>query len=120
MLTMNKFLSAWIFVQVLTTLYIVLCTSEKDDDEQEENAPKLSDTIAIFTDVVKNKNLQLWFLYMFACKAAIKINDNVSMVYLTSELGFDKEKFAIIKVISTPFAIATSILGGYFAKGNPF
>ena len=80
----------------------------------------MKQTFAIFWDVVQNKNLQLWFIFNVACKAASSINSNVSEVYLTNDLGFPKENFSIIKVVCTPLNIMFAFVSGYLSSSQPF
>jgi hypothetical protein len=53
-------------------------------------------TFSIFKDVLLNKSVQKYFLFMFVAKAACAIAGNVSEVYLTNDLGFAKESLSII------------------------
>lgn len=53
-------------------------------------------TFQIFKDVLKNKYVQRYFLFMFVAKSACSIASNVSEVYLTNDLGFAKESLSII------------------------
>ena len=70
-------------------------------------------TLSIFWDVAKNKNLQIWFVFNFCCKAANAINGNVTEVYLTNDLGFPKETLSLIKVVSQPLNILFAVVSGY-------
>ena len=90
-------------------------TTACSDDEQEEE-PDLRQTFAIFWDVITNRNLQIWFLYNVACKGAASINNNVTEVYLTNDLGFPKENFSIIKVVCTPLNIMFAFVSGYLSS----
>jgi hypothetical protein len=56
----------------------------------------MSMTFSIFKDVLMNKNVQRYFLFMFVAKSACSIASNVSEVYLTNDLGFAKESLSII------------------------
>lgn len=67
-----------------------------------------------------NRNLQIWFIYNFTCKAASSINNNVSEVYLTNDLDFPKETLSLIKVVCTPLNIMFAVVSGYLATGKPF
>ena len=102
-----------------------LSTLETEGDEElseqeDESEPDLKQTLSIFWDVIKNRNLQIWFVYNFTCKAASSINNNVSSVYLTNDLGFPKETLSLIQVICTPLNIMFAVVSGYLASGKPF
>ena len=82
-----------------TRLTEFLETQEDASDsekEEEESEPDLKQTLSIFWDVLHNRNLQIWFIYNFSCKAANSINANVASVYLTNDLGFPKETLSMI------------------------
>ena len=70
--------------------------------------------------MINNRNLQIWFVYNVFCKGAASINNNVSEVYLTNDLGFPKENFSIIKVVCTPINIMFAFLSGYLSSSKPF
>lgn len=93
--------------------------SSAEEDEQ-ETEPDLWQTLSIFKDVVQNRNLQIWFIYNFTCKAANSINANVNSVYLTNDLGFPKETLSLIQVVCTPLNIMFAVVSGYLATGKPF
>ena len=69
---------------------------ESEEEEEMETEPSLRHTLAIFYDVICNRQLQIWFIYNFGCKAAMSINANVTSVYLTNDLGFPKETLSMI------------------------
>ena len=56
----------------------------------------------------------------FIALAAVSLDDNVSQVYLTNDMGFPKENLTIIKVVCTPLNIAVAFLTGGMAGKNPF
>ena len=91
-------------------------TEVSDDDNGVDEEPDLWHTLAIFRDVSKNKNLQIWFLFNLFCKAACSINNNVAEVYLTNDLGFPKENLSIIKVVCTPLNIMFAFVSGYLSS----
>jgi len=47
---------------------------EQSSEEEMETEPDLRHTLAIFWDVICNRQLQIWFVYNFGCKAAMSIN----------------------------------------------
>ena len=119
LLTMQKFMMIWIGTQLATTLYIIFFTQEQDEDEA-ENAPQLSDTLAIFADVLQNKNLRLYFTFKFVCWAAISIHYNTVKIYVTSELNMDMDSIASVKVFTTPFILVLAVVSGWLSSKNPF
>ena len=80
-----------------------------------EVEPSMRHTLAIFWDVLSNRTLQTWFLFMFCCKAAHSISGSVTSVYLTNDLSFPKETLSMIKVVSTPLNILLAAMSGYLA-----
>ena len=106
-----------------TRLTEFLETQEDASDsekEEEESEPDLKQTLSIFWDVLHNRNLQIWFIYNFSCKAANSINANVASVYLTNDLGFPKETLSMIQVVCTPLNIMFAVVSGYLASTKPF
>jgi len=67
-----------------------------------------------------NRNLQIWALYNFVCKAAGSIASNMTQVYLTNDLKFPKETLAMIKVVGMPLNILFAFVSGYLSSGRPF
>lgn len=53
-------------------------------------------------------------------KATWSIQNNVSEVYMTNDLGFPIESLSMIKVICTPFNIAFAFLSSYLSSKEPF
>lgn len=71
-------------------------------------------------DIIKNKNLQLWFLFTLACKSAAAINGNLTQVYLTNDLAYPKEDLAMIKVCCMPVNLFVAVLAGHVTKNSAF
>lgn len=129
-LTLQGFIFMWACFQAAVTAYIALCVSEvpiaRQGEEGEdadgaidETQVTLSQTFAIFRDVVSNKNLRIWFLFKLGTAAAQSIYDNVGGVYLTSDLGYDRENHAFAGVVTKPIDIALSFVIGYMASERP-
>ena len=91
-----------------------------NSDDEEEEEPDLKQTFSIFWDVANNRNLQIYFVFNVFCKAAGSINNNVTEVYLTNDLGFPKENLSIIKVVCTPLNIMFAFLSGWLSSSQPF
>ena len=99
-----------------------LDTLEDDSgsEEVEETEPDLRQTLAIFWDVINNRTLQVWFTFVFICKASNSIFNNVASVYLTNDLGFPKETLSLIQIVCTPLNILLGGVAGYLASNKPF
>ena len=55
---------------------------------------------------------------MFSNSVAV-VGGNVGHVYLTNDLGFDKENLAFVSLITTPAWIVLSLVAGYFVSKRP-
>ena len=93
---------------------------EKSESEDEEVEPDLRQTLAIFWDVMCNRNLQIWAIYNFFTKAGAAIASNMTQVYLTNDLNFPKETLAMIKVVGMPLNILFAFVSGYLSSERPF
>ena len=71
-------------------------------------------------DLIKNRNLQIFFIYKFLTQASNTINMNIYEVYLTNDLSYPKETLAMIKVAIMPLSIVFMIYSGYLSKDKPF
>jgi hypothetical protein len=83
------------------------------EDSEEEEDFSFSQTFTLFKDIVKNKNLQLWFAFILACKSAAAINGNLTQVYLTNDLSYPKEDLAFIRLCCMPGSLIVAVLAGY-------
>lgn len=124
--TVQNFLFYYSIVQFVVTIYVAFFVLETkiviqhDDSGQANPEVTISQTFAIFKDLLMNKNLQLWFVFHVLARASICIDSNVSEVYLTNDLGFAKENLSIIKVVCTPFNIVAAMISGYLSASDPF
>lgn len=50
----------------------------------------------ILVDVLKNKNLQVYFSFRLFIVGALMINQSLGQVYLTNDLKFPAEKLSMI------------------------
>ena len=80
----------------------------------------MSQVPRILIDVLKNRNTLIFIGFLFLTKASCVINANMGSVYLTSELGFPKERLSFINVVLGPLEIITTLLSSYFAADRPF
>lgn len=89
----------------------------KDEDDHEFS---VIESISIFKDLVQNKYLWTWLVTRMVVFSSLSINNNISEVYLTNDLGFPRETISIIKVVLTPMSILISFLCSYFQTDKPF
>ena len=75
--------------------------------------------MAVFKDVVMNKYIWTWWLFKVFCNSSAQVGSSVGSVYLTNDLGFDKEDLAFVSLITTPVGILISIAAGYLVNKRP-
>lgn len=129
MLTLKGFISAWSYFQLAVTLYIAVAVqegkttksnlkteaekkidkeatgetgaeSENEEEEEEHHVYTLKESFMILIDIMKNKNLQTYFIFRTILIAAMSINYNVSSVYLTNDVS--KSSFLIVCIVEIP------------------
>lgn len=66
-----------------------------------------------------NKHMWTWWLFKCFCNSVSVVGGSVGTVYLTNDLGFDKENLAFVSLITTPAGIIISLVAGYFVSKNP-
>ena len=77
-------------------------------------------TLAIFKDVLKNKQVQILIAFLVVSRLAYSIFQHVGEVYLANDLGYEKSNLSSIKVLITPLNIILTAQVGYLARENPF
>ena len=123
-MTVSKFIYLWACFQTIVTIYVAFFVSEngvheiKKDEENEEIDLTFKQTIAIFKDVAMNRNIWTWWLFKMFCNAVGSVG-GLGSVYLTNDLGFEKEDFAYVSLITTPIGIVISLAAGYLVSKEP-
>ena len=87
---------------------------------QETHHYSLSQVFIILKDVLKNPNLQLFFVFKCLMAGTMMLNSNLGQVYLTNDLKFPAEKLSLIKVMLAPVEIVLSLVSGYLSSTKPF
>jgi hypothetical protein len=120
----SKFIYCWAIYQTVVTVYVALFVSESgvhdiQQEEEEEIDLTFKQTIAVFKDVLMNRHIWIWWLFKAICNSVAIIGASVGQVYLTNDLGFDKENLAFVKLITAPAGIIVSMLSGYIISKEP-
>ena len=124
--TIDSFIMGWAVFQAAVTIYIWQFVPEKAQDKDEEDSEEeeltiyMSQVPGILFDVLKNRNTLLFMGFLFLTEASYVINQNMSSVYLTSELGFSKERLSFINLALGPCEMITTLLSSYLASERPF
>ena len=99
-LPLPTFIKVWSYFQLIVTILIAFFVSEKHQDRtleaQEEHHYSLSQVFIILKDVLKNPNLQLFFVFRCLMVGTLMLNSNLGQVYLTNDLKFPAEKLSLI------------------------
>eukprot|EP00347_Sterkiella_histriomuscorum_P017778 403348030 len=93
---------------------------ESEENNHESNDYSLSQVILVLKDLLSNKYILSINMFYLILNAGLAIDGGVSQIYLTNELGFSKENFSLIQLISAPTEILYSLIGGYFNSKSPF
>ena len=123
-LNVSKFIFIWACYQTAVTVYLALFVSETgvhdvQKEEEEEIDLTFRQTISIFKDVAMNKNIWTWWLFKTTCNSVSVVGGAVGSVYLTNDLGFEKEDFAFVSFITIPAGIIISFIAGYLVSKDP-
>ena len=75
--------------------------------------------MAVFKDLMMNKYIWTWWLFKAFCNSSAQVGGSVGSVYLTNDLGFNKEDLAFVSFITAPVGILISIVAGYLVNKRP-
>jgi Na+/melibiose symporter-like transporter len=130
-LSIGRYLVLWSIFQAIITIYIWLLVPEKaahvvasadeeGEEEEEEQTIYVTQVPAILLDIMKNRNTIIFLGFMFVTCASYSIDQNMSPVYLTTDLKFPKESLSGIKIISAPANLICAVLSSYLSSEKPF
>jgi hypothetical protein len=126
----SNFLACYCWFLLGVTAYVAFFVTETnesnssgndgEDDEIKEADLTIGMTLAIFKDVLRNKQVQTLMAFLLVTRTSYSIFQHVGEVYLTNDLGYDKANLSSIKVLITPLNIFLTAQVGYLARANPF
>ena len=123
LVSISSFIWWWSSFQLLTTLYILVFvreTEQSSSPDEEELEIGFSMAPSIFIDILKKREIQVFFLFQLITCSANTINNTMAQVYLTDELKFPIGSLSQLKLVSTPANLLCSILSGYLTSLRPF
>mmetsp|Transcript_9132 Transcript_9132/g.25671 ORF Transcript_9132/g.25671 Transcript_9132/m.25671 type:complete len:478 (+) Transcript_9132:57-1490(+) len=134
LVTIPSFILCWGVSQFLVTVYILLVVPEKVKYAPDGGAPgegdagedddeitiKPSQILGITWDILKNRNFIYFMVFLTLTFAANSIENNLSQVYLTSDLKFSKESLVSIKIVSVPLNFVATFISSSLSRERPF
>ena len=79
----------WSQVQIAVTIYIaILVPEDQRKDTIADEQYSLRQVFLVLGDIVKNKNLQIYFAFRCVLVSTLMINSNLGSVYLTNDVKY--------------------------------
>jgi hypothetical protein len=125
--TISGVVEGYCWYLLAITTYVALFVPEgqknkrvQSEDSLQEGEATINQTLEIFKDVFKNKQVRTFFSFIFVMKLGTAVYEKTGRVYLTSDLGYDATNLSTIKVIFSPVSIWICGRLAPRVKSNPF